>query len=301
MKRAAFFALMCMMIQTLEAESAVASSKELTLQLSSLPEAKLGFTKRFLFPFLQGESPLTENNNINLALAAEITPVSLNGLAQAVWTPIAFFQFAAGARIGPGWNVGDRYGIGVNRPDSEGKSENAGSAFDGLLWKTHAGAVLQGDLAAFFPGPWHHLVLRTYHQINYQGYTAASAHEAWFFENDEGENVNGFNYYGNLLIGYQMPIFLSLVGLLAEADLYLNDTPNRRQWGDERMRWTFSSIFNFPVTSQFNIALLAQLRTARRFLEANYQDLHYRNRTIDSSRPLRLEFYRVAAVLTYRL
>ena len=83
----------------------ISSSNELLLQISTLPELKLGFTKRFVVPFLQGESPLTEDNNIGLALTAEISPVSLNGLAEAVWTPIAFFQLAAGGRIGSGWNL----------------------------------------------------------------------------------------------------------------------------------------------------------------------------------------------------
>jgi len=75
-----------------EETNSVVTSSELVLQVSSLPEIKLGFTERFTFPFLQGESPMTEDNNISLALTAEISPISLNGLVEAVWTPIAFFS-----------------------------------------------------------------------------------------------------------------------------------------------------------------------------------------------------------------
>jgi len=288
-----------------ESKAGVTVSSELTLQLSSLPELKLGFTEHFSFPFLQGGSPLTENNNIGLALTAEISPISLNGIAEAVWTPIAFFQFAAGGRIGSGWKLelfgNDIYGIGINRSNAAGKVEYDGQAFDGVLWKAKTEAALQADLAAVFPGEWHHVVVRSCHEINYKGYTRAAANESWYFENDDGENCNGFNYYGNFLIGYQMPIFFNMAALLTEMDLYLYDTPSRGAWGDDRIRWTFSGIFNFVITKQINLTLITQFRTRKNYEESNWKDLYYRNRTIDNSNPVHLEFYRIAAAMTYKL
>jgi len=315
MKRVIFLTLLALFAQALTAQeqtaqdqagnkNAYSSSSEINMQISTLPELKLGFTERFVFPFLQGESPLTEDNNIGLALTAEISPISLNGIVEAVWTPIAFFQIAAGGRIGSGWNINlfdsDIYGIGINRPDAADKSENSGGAFDGLLWKVQTGGVFQFDLAALFPGDWNHVVARSYHEINYRGYSRAKQGESWYYESDDGENCNGFNYYGNLLVGYQMPLFFNMAALLAEADLYLYDTPDREKWGDDLIRWTFSGIFAFTITKQFDITLIAQFRTRRNFLESNWQDLYYRYRTIDDSNPIRLEFYRVAAALTYK-
>jgi len=281
-----------------------AQDHELLLQVSTLPEAKLSFTERFAFPFLQGESPLTQGNNVDLALGAEISPISLNAVAEAVLTPIAFLQFAVGGRIGSGWNLnlfgGDLYGIGLNADDA-GKPVHDGSAFDGLLWKVQAGGTVQFDLAALFPGDWNHVVARSYHEINYKGYTRAEAGESWYYESDSGENINGLNYYGNLLIGYQMPIFFNLAALLVEEDLYLYDTPDRDRWGDDKMRWTFSGVLGFTFTRQLDLNLIAQFRTRRNFLEQNWEELYYRNRTLDSSNPTSLEFYRVAAALTFRL
>jgi len=308
MKRITFFVLLYLVVQVLYAESPAedktAVSKILTLQVSSLPELKLGFTEHFRFPFLSGEGPLTADNNIDLALGAEVTPVSINGLGEAVWTPIAFFQLAAGGRIGSGWSLdlfGSKiYGIGLNRPDSGGMAEYDGSAFDGLLWKVQTAGTLQFDLAALVPGDWRHVVAKSYHEINYRGYTRAKADESWYYENDDGENRNGFNYYGNLLIGYQMPILFNLAALLAEADLYLYDTPARGSWGDEKIRWTFSGIFNFALNKSLDLTFITQFRTRRNYLESNWQDLYYRNRTIDSSSPLHLEFYRIAAALSFK-
>lgn len=285
-------------------ENPAGNSRELSLQISSLPELKLTFTQRFLFPFLQGESPVTADNNITLALSAEISPVSLNGLAEAVWTPAAFFQFFAGGRIGSGWNLSlfgsNIYGIGLNRPDAAGRAEHSGSAFDGLLWKAQTGGALQFDLAAVVPGRWNHVIARTYHEINYRGYTAAAGGESWYYENDSGENVNGFNYYGNLLIGWRPPVFLDTIALLAEADLYLYDTPGRAVWGDNRIRWTFSGLLNFTITQRLGAALIVQCVTSRNYREADWKNRYYRTRTLDTSNPLHLEFYRAAVALTYR-
>ena len=311
MKNIAWLLLLPLFTQALIAEDlaeetdGAAGSGEIILQISTLPELKLGFTERFKFPFMRGDGPLTEDNNIGLALTAEISPISLNGLAEAVWTPIAFFQLAAGGRIGSGWNLtlfgSEIHGIGLNRPDAAERAVYDGQAFDGMLWKAQAGAALQMDFAAFFPGDWNHRVIRSYHEINCKGYTRAEKGESWYFEDDDGENCNGANYYGNLLIGHQMPIFLNLFALLAEADLYLYDTPDRGAWGDDKIRWTFSAILNFSLTEKMSAALITQFRTRRNWRGSDWQDMYYRNRSLESGRLQHLEFYRVAAALTYKL
>jgi len=287
-----------------ESQSGFRSSSELILQATSNVEVKLGFTDHYTFPFLQGESPLTEGNNIALALGAEITPISLNTIAEAVLTPIAFLELSAGGRLGSGWNIeifgNEIYGIGLNRADADGKSEHSGSAFDGFLWKVQAGGAIQFDLAALYPGDWHHVVARSYHEISRVGYTRAKAGESWYFEGGDGENRNGFNYYGNFLIGYQMPLFINTIALLAEGDLYLYDTPNRSRWGDDKIRWTFSAVTIFTITEKIELTLATQFVTRRNYKESDWEDLFYRNRHIDNSNPTSLEFDRIAAVLTYK-
>jgi len=288
-------------------ESSVENSRSLVLQISTLPEAKLTFTQQFKIPFLQGSNFLTEGNNIKLALKAEMTPVSLNGMFEAVLTPLALLELKVGGRVGSGWQInlfgGDIYGIGLNQPDSNGNSQYSGSAFDGALWEAHAGGTIQFDFAAIFPGEWNHVVFQSYHEINHKTYSRAGKGESWYYEDDFGENCNGLNYYGNLLLGYQMPIFLNTVALLAEGDLYLYDTPNRALWGDDLIRWTFSFVMQFTFTENFGAALITQARTLRNY--ENYTrktlpDVYYRNRELNTADPLRLEFYRVAAVLSYK-
>jgi hypothetical protein len=298
----------------LAADSEIKSATGVSLQASTLPEAKLGITRNYTFPLLRGEGALTENNNLNLALTAEVSPISLNGIAEAVFTPIAFLQAVAGTRIGSGWNIrlfgSDLHGIGVNRRGADRRPEIAGDAFNGLIWNAYAGAVFQFDLAALIPGDWNHVVFRTYHAGRYSGYTAASNDESWYFENDDGQNRNGFTYYGNYLLGYQMPgtkgsLFLNTVGLMAEMELYLYDTPNREAWGDHLARWTFGPIFNLTVTEKFSAAVIIQFRSRRNYIQgrenALTKEVFYQDRILDTSNPRYLSFYRAAAILSYKL
>jgi hypothetical protein len=287
------------------AQSGIQSSTSLDLTVSSLPEAKLTCSQSFTVPFLRGDHFLVSGNNIQLNLSAELSPISLNGIAEAVLTPAAFFQAAAGGAIGTGWNIelfgGEIRGIGINRPTGvTGKRTVDGSALDGIFGKGYLGGALQFDMAAIFPGEWHHVVFRSYHEINYKAYSRAAGGEAWFFENDDGENQNGFNYYGNYLIGYQMPILLDTVALLAEMRQYLYDTPNGGQWGDSLGRWELSIVMNFAVTKQFSAALITQFLTLRNYTAATGGYDYYQDRVLKDD-PLRVEFYRVAAILSYRL
>jgi hypothetical protein len=284
------------------ADSNVRSETNLSLAASTRPEAKLSLTQSFIIPCLRGESPLTQDNQIKTDITAEISPISVNLLANAALRPAAFFELSAGAFIGSGWNInlfgGDIYGIGINRRAPDGKGEVRGSPFEGLFWGAKAGAALQADLAAVIPGDWHHVVARTYHELNAKGFSAAEGGETWVFENETFENRNGLSYYGNFLIGYQMPLFFNFAALMAELALYCYDTPGRSAWGDHIPRWTFSLLGNFAVTSWLGAALIVQCRTMR-----NYHDetLFYQDRRLNRENPLRLEFYRAAAILTFRI
>jgi len=305
MKRLWVLVLPFLAFQNLPAENAVIAYSELSLQATTAAQVRLSFTQHFRFPFLQGDSPLTENNNVHVSLGAEVSPVTLGASSAVVWTPIAFFELSAGGSIASGWNMnimGDNaYGIGLNLPDAEGNWQNSGSAFDGAHWNARGGAALQASLAAFFPGEWNHVIVRTYHQFSHRGYSRASAGQSWFFQNDDGENRNGFYFYGNFILGYQMPLVLSMVGLIAEAELFLSDSSHeRRLWGGDKIYWVFSTLFHFSPAPQFGISFFVQFHTQRNFLEPDWRDLYYRNRTLDNSNPVRLQFHRVAAVFSYR-
>jgi len=282
-------------------------TQEITVNATTIPEGEAIYLHRFTIPFLRGDNPLTAGNNVVINLRGAASPVHIGAAAEAVLTPAAFFQLAAGSRAESGWSInlfgGDINGIGLTRiGDDNSSMVTDGSALDGLILKSWAGAAVQFNFAAIFPGDWNHVVMRSYHEINYAHYTRAAKHESWWQPDfDHGEDRNGPSYYGNLLIGYQMPARFKMAGLIAEGRLFLHDTPGREMWGDDRMRWIFAALTQFALHEKIDLAVLAQLRTMRNFRENDWKDRHFMLRTLDDDKPLRLEFYRAVAVLTYKI
>jgi hypothetical protein len=298
-------------------EEGITVSTDLGLQISSAPEAKATLAQSFTFPFLRGQGPLTSGNNLKTVLTAELSPISLNGMAEATWTPIAFFQLIGGGKGGSGWNIKlfgeDIYGIGLNERGGYDaargahKSKIAGSAFDGFIWSAWAGGALQFDLAALFPGDWNHVFFRSYHEARYSAYTRAGSEDPWFFENDYGENQNGWIYNASFVVGYQMPLspVFNAVAFMAEMRKNLYDTPGQSYWGGDLPSWMFTGLLNFTINPRLSAALAIQFRTFRNNGSSDltnkgaffYQDLKLQ----DSYDKRHFLFYRAAVLLNYKL
>jgi hypothetical protein len=298
---ASLFSAFLLIVPPVMAEDSVSDETSLSVTISSALEAQAVLTQSWIFPVMQGTGPLTKDNNVRLNAAFAVTPISLFGDAEAVWTPIAFIQVMAGTHFGSGWNYnlfgGMVKGIGIN--DRTGV---IGDPFAGLIWNARAAALFQFDLAAVIPGDWLHIVFQTQHEFKYNAYTAASATDTWYIDNDEGENRNGWNYYGNFILGYQMPIFLDMIAFMAEMNQYLTVLPGGEYWGDPLPRWTFSFLGNFKINDRIGIALVTQLTTARNATEATQDNAYYRDRQLtDAAIRHRLEFYRVALIANFKL
>jgi hypothetical protein len=299
-------------VSPLYAESEVESRTSVELQISTLPEAKLILFQDFIVPVLQGDNALVKDNNIKFGMKYEVTPISMCLWGTTVFTPVAFLEFAARGMIGSGWNInlfgGEVRGMGLNVPDDEDKTSVDGTPFDGTFLGAEFGGAFQFDLAAVLPGDWNHVLFRTDHEMRAKMYSRAGIGDAWFYESDHGENQNGWTYYGRYLIGYQMPFFLNTVALQAEMEKYLYGTPNGDQWGEALGRWDFGLIMNFQFTERFRTMLVTQLRLYREYENFTYNNKdendpdynrYYKERVATGGGSL--QFYRVAAILNYRL
>ena len=296
-------------------EEGITGSTNLQFTLTSEPATKLAFSQSFIFPFLQGSSPLTAGNNVTAVLTAQVTPVSLNGLGEVIWTPAAFFLLSGGGRAGSGWNMPLGYGIGINKPkvnepedgDSPRRSEVDGEPFGGLLWGAWGAGTVQFDLGAVIPGDWNHVLFQTRQEFRYAAYTEAKAGKPWVFENDFRENQNGWIYYANYVLGYRMPSspVLNTIAFMAELQKPLYDTPGGDFWGESLGYWIFSGLFNFTVTPRFNMALAVQMHTRRNHGTRNFNhdtDYFYRDlELLSEGGKQRLLFYRAALIMNYRL
>ncbi|MDR1073942.1 MAG: hypothetical protein LBL45_09765 [Treponema sp.] len=274
-------------------DSPVEAHTDLSLTISSLPEAQAAVAQTFMFPFLQGEGPLVSENNINLKVGANVSPISCNILADVVWTPIAFFTVSLGAKLGSGWNYplfgAPMKGMGVYRNDSnKDPSEGVdGTGLDDAVWNAHAGATFQFDLATLFPGDWRHLVMQVYNEISFQNYTGAQGHESWYYENDDGVNQNAFSYYFSALLGYQMPLFINLAGVMFELKEPFYNPYTGGSLTNRGPETTVSLAAGFKLPGNATLMALGQWKNKL---------LH----PLASDYSRRWDFFRVALIATYR-
>jgi len=289
----------------------IKTSTDLLFQVSSLPEAKLSLSQSLIFPFLQGSGPLTKDNNIAAVLGAEFSPVSLNGKAEIIWTPAAFFLLSGGGMAGSGWNMALGNGIGINRPEDESAAKPRkaiidGTAFDGLLWRAWGAGTVQFDLGAVIPGDWTHVLFQSRQELRCAAYSRAASGDAWVYEADSGENQNGWVYYASYVLGYQMPLspVLDTVAFMTEMEKQLYNTPGGEYWGENLGKWTFSGLFNFSITPRFSTALVVQMQTRRNHGSSNFNNKEYYYRDFelkDDGGQTRLLFYRAALLFSYKI
>ena len=296
---------------TAQNDEGITASTDLKLSLSSLPEAKLSLVQSFTFPFLRGGSPLTSGNNISTVFTAEVSPLSLDGIGEVNWTPAAFFVLSGGAMAGSGWRIALGDGIGINRPIdvNAGKPREAhieGDSFGGLVWAGWGAGTLQFDLGAVIPGDWTHVLFQTRQEFRYSAFTQADTGEPWVFENDDGENLNGWKYCATYVLGYSIPRspVLDMIAFAAELEKPLYNTAGGDFWGESLGQWVFSSLFNFSIAPRFTTTLAVQLRTYRNHGTSDFgnRDYYYQDFELhNGGGQRRILFYRAALIFNYKI
>ncbi|MDT4761094.1 hypothetical protein [Sphaerochaeta sp. PS] len=221
LKSIAVMALLALLAVPLFAGNTGSGNLKLTVAGPLSLEAKLegGYTLKI--PMLAGEGPLFSDNNLKVKALVGVSPVAATFSLDAVLTPIAVAEISLGGAVGTGWDFDamEISGLTVGTP-------LVADPLGGAYYKIRTGAALQFDTAAILPGDWTSILLRTYHELNYQGYTNAGKDVPWDYETG-GSKTNGFNYKGEYLIGYKMPLKVNLVALQLETymfDLFSGET-----------------------------------------------------------------------------
>jgi hypothetical protein len=197
------------------AQTTTSGTLKLTGAYGTVIEAKLDAAYQAKIPVLAGEGPLFSGNNVKVKANLGLSPIAGTVTLDAVLTPIAVAEISLGGGLGTGWDFDLMDLNGLKIGTTVGNSLTSDS-LNGLYYLGRAGAAFQFDTGAIFSGDWMSVVIRTYHELNYKGYSNASADQAWEYE-DGGAMVNGFNYKGEYILGYQMPLMVNLVGLQLET------------------------------------------------------------------------------------
>ena len=258
----------------------------------------------FKVPVLNFDNPLTRENNLTFKLGLKLSPVTLEGTFDTVWTPIAFLELYGGASVGSGWSIvtksilGSIHGLSFNAANTAGKTTITPINFKQAFYSANLGGAVQFDLGAIIQTDWTHVVFRMDQYFLYRGITGADSFTSWVFQNDDGTNRNGWTYFGSYVLGYQMPLPLKLIAFQLETKktlFHVQPGLNKSDWGEDRFNVVFGPILNFQVTDIFTITLVAQFKTVHPYHSPD-ERIFYQKRTIDKSVADKVKFKRIAVI-----
>ncbi|MCP4131287.1 MAG: hypothetical protein GY754_09925 [bacterium] len=210
-------------------------------------------------------------------ISANCSPVTIEIEPGFKFTPLAFFSLGLAAKIGTGWNIDsiEAYGLALNTP---GGLENAA----GIVSISEINAAFEFDLGEIIKGDWTHLVFSAEESITYQHFTGAThEHRYWLWEDDDGQNRNGFTWSQSFLVGYQMPLSpacINLIGFVFGTDQRItgvNDsTVNSGGWGSDFITWNFGPVINFLFNDIYSLTVTAQFSRDPNFTDST-KDVDY--------------------------
>ena len=109
---------------------------------------------------------------------------------------------------------------------------------------------------------------------------------SWVFQDDDGENRNGFTYCASYVLGYQMPLPMNMIAFRLETEKTFFKVPAGRAkstWGEDRYHLVFGPIISFKPIEQLTIMLIAQWQTTHTYSAGNLETF-YQNRTFDKDK-----------------
>ncbi|MEY2988435.1 MAG: hypothetical protein RJB13_1956 [Pseudomonadota bacterium] len=256
-------------------------------------EAKYSLKLSTQNSFFESEHPLLKNNKMTTTLSMELSPVSINVAGITSWEPVPFAKLDLGAATGTGWSLLGFNGLGRN---FENEADVRKEPVSGLVNKVWIEPALQFDWAAIQPGEWNHIVAFSSASFEYRNFTGAKNDQvAWEFENDQGANLNGWRRLENYLVGYQMPLDFSLIGILATTEQLIthkNDsTMANSGWGSDFKIWNFGPMGIYNLSESSRIINLIQWRTEQGYTDETVANRYFRNRVYN--RPV-TRLYRIA-------
>ena len=220
-----------------------------------------------------GNNFLTEGNKISFEGALALTPVSLTPKFSVSYTPVAFLNLSAGAEIGTGWEIlGIKSMSCYDKEEAEYKQQDA---FGTYFYKFWACPTVMFDLAAVWPGDWHHVVAVASWELNYSALAGADDDDELFqWETTPGKKA-GAGISQNYILGYQMPYKLNLVGLKFNVDGYLfkNIDDQYRKYKIDYKTYSLAGVFSVQFTEKDSLFGLVEFRTRRSYEEfSKYHD-----------------------------
>lgn len=222
----------------------------------------------YTVPFSFSNNPLFEGCNFSVDTALELTPISIMPKLKFSITPAAFFNFQAGANIGTAWELtGIKSLSWYNSTKVEYEQMNAFETWYYQMWIC---STLMFDTAAIFPGDWNHIVMAASWELNYAGLLNEDSECDLFQWQTADGQTEGAKYVSSYLIGYQMPLKLSLIGVQAEFSGYMHKSDfadKYDKYEGDFMKVSVNPLCQIDLSEKDSIFLLARISSRRSFKE----------------------------------
>lgn len=180
-------------------------------------EARTALNASYKLDTPLGENFLLKDANVAFKGGLELSPVSIRPKLSVDFTPVPFLIFSAGASIGFGWNM---LGIeGLCRLNTSNYDYEELSTFSHPYYDFWAGATFQFDTGAIIKGDWTHVVILASYTATYSGIAGLDNHSVYEWQCSKGK-ARGLSYEFQGVLGYQMPIPLSLAGIMFKSTGY---------------------------------------------------------------------------------
>ncbi|MCH5282115.1 MAG: hypothetical protein J1E59_00490 [Treponema sp.] len=244
------------------------------------------FCANYVIPTPFGEGALVKDSNVSLGASLIFSPVTIMPTFSVSFAPIAFLNLSAGAAIGTGWQLFNGTFEGFLGHD--GKDEY--KQFDGFrtwLYQFWGNATLMFDVAAVAPGEWNHVVALASFDFRYWGILGEHSGIEVFKWQNTANLAQGVRFDINVLVGYQMPIKLSMVGINFEWSGYFkgNEAFGKKyeDFNGDFVQVDINPLAQISFTEKDILTIMLNFSSRRSFKEDHQKEggelsLHYSGR-----------------------
>ncbi len=222
-----------------------------------------------------GEHWLLKDANLVLGTDLELSPVSIKPAFSLTFTPLPFIVLSTGIETGTGWNFLGLQGMAYLSTDDKGKLIYKDYVpLRDYFVKWYGQGTFQFDTGALIAGDWTHIQIMYTYQVYYEALSPAKKGEIWMWQ-CSGNKVNGWSDYQSIILAYQMPLFLSRIGILTEigghysdSDYEINSTTNPyKNYKGSFKSISISPLMQFTFGEQDTISALLGFSSRRSFKE----------------------------------
>ena len=264
-------------------------------------EARITANADYTIKIPFGDNPLVKGNTLVLGYGLELTPISLMPKFNVSFTPIAFLVFSAGVNVGTGWPlsfIGIQGMAQLINPTAE-KGTDAYkdlTPFNHFYIDAYISGTFQFDVGALWTGDWHHIVFLADYKSEYIALTGMHTGDVWKWQGT-GNKTNGWQYTASFVLGYQMPLVLSMVGLNVElAGHYSASDYTNAAYKGNFMTVNIAPLARFTFNEHHMLTVVAYFANRRSFVENH---THTNNETMLTHAGNEWYFRRIALSYKY--